>query len=131
MAGGTLTVIGTSDSGCVADGGDWAVMVGVLLPLATGEEVPSPPGFDPSCGEDLLLFFLRRGLGADDWAYGSYRFPLFDPSFVRPSVRRGGGAWMGPEREVEDVGEISESSASPLYLGMPSAPISTLGGLRK
>jgi hypothetical protein len=104
----------------------------VLLPLAPGEEVFSPLGFDPSCGEDLV-FFLGR-LPADDWEYGSYLLPLFDdPSVIRPSVRRGGifAAGRGPERAVEEVGEISGSSASPLYLGMPSAPISTKGGLRK
>jgi len=88
MAGGKLTDICTSESGCVADGVGWPVIVGVLLPLATGEE---------------------------------------GPSVLRPSVRRGVGAEMGPE----GTGEISMSSASPLYLGMPSAPISTLGGLRK
>lgn len=125
MAGGKLTDICTSESGCVADGVGWAVIVGVLLPLATGEEGPSPPGFDPSCEEDLV-FFLERCLVAEDWAYGSYRLPLFGPSVLRPSVR-GVGAEMGPE----GTGEISMSSASPLYLGMPSAPISTLGGLRK
>jgi hypothetical protein len=132
MAGGTPAAIDEPESDCVPIGGDWAVIVGVLLPLATGGGVPSPLRFEPSCAGDLVFFLARLLL--EDWAYGWYMLPLFDdPSVTRPSVRRGGifGAGRVTHRGVDEVGEISKSSASPRYRGMPSAPISTLGGLRK
>lgn len=97
-----------------------------MVGVATGEEVLSLRY--SSCGEDLV-FLLERCLPG---RYGSYLLPLFDdPSVIRPSVTRGGTFCVetGPARVVEE-GE-SRSSASPLYRGMPSAPISTLGGLRK
>ena len=81
------------------------------------------------------MFLLGRGLPAGGWAYGSYLLVglLDDPSVIRTSVRigKGGGAGMDPGMGAEMVGEISRSSASPPYRGMPSAPISILGGFRK
>jgi len=88
-------------------------------------EVPLPSGW-----EDLVFFLCRLGAGGEP--SGSYRFPrlLDEASGVRPSVRRGmpednGAVTVGIE------GELSISSASPRYLGMPSTPISTLGGFLK
>ena len=99
------------------------------LALASGES-ESAVGVPLLSGWDDLVFLLCRLVGACGDPIGSYRFPrLFDvASGTRPSVRRGMPEANGA---VGIEGELSTSSPSPRYRGIPSAPISTLGGFRK
>jgi hypothetical protein len=83
---------------------------------------------DSSSAESWLrdanaFLLLRERFGATDVLYGSYRLLRLDDD--------GSSSGDGRRRGVERMGDVSGSSASPRYRGMPSTPISTFGGFLK